>query len=75
MVFPRQLDQRLTSFGLHIRGINNCQLASPKALANNGMQQVERVVRCRLVVFVIGDQASARVRGDDFSGDNVISPK
>ncbi len=75
MVLARQIDQAFARFRLDIGGVDDGQLSGRQALAGDEVQDLERVLRRRLVVFVIGHQAAAIVRRDDFGGKEVLARK
>src|SRR4051812_29941899 len=54
----RELDERLTRLGLHIRRVDDSQSATPHPYGRDVVKQLERVVRRVLRVFVIGHQAA-----------------
>jgi hypothetical protein len=54
VILAREFDQRLAIFGLHVRGIDNCQTARGKALRGNKVQDVKGVVGCGKVILIVG---------------------
>jgi len=64
VVFPGEGDQRFPRFRLHIRGVNNREPPGSKALPGDKVQNLERIVRSGLVVFVVRYESAAEVRGD-----------
>jgi hypothetical protein len=75
MVFARQLDEPFARLRLHIGGIDHSQLAAGESFADDRVEQVECVSRRRLVVFVVGDQASAEVGGNNLRRQKMLPPK
>jgi hypothetical protein len=57
-----ELDERSTSLALHVRGVDDRELAGGEPLARDEVQGVEGVLRRRLVVLVVGHEAPERVR-------------
>ena len=62
VVFPSELHERLASFGLDIGGVHHRQFPQGKSLAGYVVQKFERLVRGRLIIFVVRDHSSACVR-------------
>ena len=75
MKLLRQCDQRLPCLGLDIRCVNHRQTTTSEPLTHNLMQQVKGIAGSRLVVFVIGYERTAEVRGDDLRRQEVLSAK
>ena len=64
VVLAGQQDQLAAGLGLHVGRVDHGQPAGGQALARDEPQHLERVPGRRLVVLVVGDQATAEVRGD-----------
>ena len=75
VVLPRKLDQRLAGLRLHVGRVNDCQPSERKPLAHDRMQQIERCVGYRLVVFVVGDESTACVGRNDFGRQKMPAAK
>src|SRR5215471_7916081 len=73
VVLTCQRDQCLARIALHIGRIDDRQPTSLQPLANDVMQQIERLDCGGLVVLVVRDQAAAEVRRDDLRGTEVRS--
>ena len=65
VIFARESHQRSSRFTLDVCGIDYNQPASFQPFGGNGVQQVKRIRRCRLIVLVITHQTSKEVRGKD----------
>src|SRR5690348_17223780 len=57
-MLARQLDQWLAILRTHTGGVNDCQTSRGQPLARNEVQHFERRSRRRLIVLVVGDQAT-----------------
>jgi hypothetical protein len=61
VIFPRQFDQGLACFWLHVGRVHHRQSAACKTLADDGVKDVKRVSRDGLIVVVIRDEPSAEI--------------
>jgi hypothetical protein len=61
VVATREIDEALASFRLDVGGIDRDQAPARKPHTRDIVEHVERVARCGLVIFVVGDDAAARV--------------
>lgn len=68
-----QGDERLPRLGLHVRGIDDREKAAREPLIGDEVQDLEGIARGRLVILVIGDQATACVRREDLRGLEVLA--
>src|SRR5579884_220472 len=75
VVFPRQFDQRLACFGLYIGRVNDREAACLEALSGDVVQYVESVIRCRLIIFVVGDKSAAEIRREYLCRLEVLAGK
>src|SRR4051794_16895268 len=75
VVFASQLDERFARFGLHIGSVDHGQLAACQPLADDRAEQVECISRCRLVIFLVGDQTSAEVGGYHLRREEMLPPE
>lgn len=73
MKFLCQPDQRLAGFRLDICGVHHGQMSQSQPFAGNKMQQFKRLVRNRLIVFIVGNHAPANVRRENFRRQKVLS--
>ena len=64
VVVARQRDQRAARVDLHVGRVHDGQPARRQALADDEVEQLERVGGRGLVVLVVGDQAPAEVGRD-----------
>lgn len=71
VVLPGQLDQLLSAALLDVGRVDDRTTARRESLARDVVQDVEGVPAGALVVLVVGDQASAEVRGDDLGRPEV----
>ena len=73
VVLPAKLDQRLAGFGLNIGGIDDGETAKGQPLAGDEVQNLECVVRHRLLVFVVRDYSPAIIRRQYLGGPKVLA--
>jgi hypothetical protein len=62
VILASELHQRLTVFCPNVGRINDGQQTSRQTFAGQVMKHVERIARCLLIVFIVGDPASERIR-------------
>jgi hypothetical protein len=48
-------------FGMHVRGIDDREAARPEPHVREVVEGVEGIVRCRLVVLVVGHHAAQHI--------------
>ena len=65
----------LRASGCDIRGVYHCQIAARQALGRDGVQDLEGVLGGRLVVFIVGDEPAAEIRGEHFGRLEVLPCK
>src|SRR5438034_6891780 len=75
MMTPGNLDEWTATFPLDVRGVDDREPSKSEPLAGDEVQGVERVLRDRLVVLVVGDQAAELVGGEHFRGLEVTGGK
>jgi hypothetical protein len=73
VVLPRERDDGLARLRLHVRGVDDRDLAGGETLLRDEIEHVEGVVGRGLAVLVVRDEAAAIVRGDDFGWLEVLS--
>lgn len=71
VVLARQGHQLLTRFRLHVRRVDDGQPPGREPFARDVVEYVERVLRRRLLVLVIGDEPAAEVARDHLSSEKV----
>ena len=69
----RERNERLARFDLHVGRIDHREQATRETLLRNEVENVEGVVRRRLVVLVVGDEAAARVGRKDLRRFEVLA--
>jgi hypothetical protein len=62
VITPRQLDQRFACFRLHVRRIDDRQLARGESLRGDKVQYFESVLCRGLIVLVVRNKPAAKVR-------------
>ena len=65
VVLPGELDERLASLGLHVRGIDDREPPQRQPLGGDEPQHLESLNRDRLVVLVVADHGPAGVGRED----------
>ena len=65
-------DEALAGAGLHVRRVDDRQPAQLEPLADDELQDLERVLGRGLVVLVVGDQPAAEVARDDLGRLEVL---
>ena len=73
VVFPGKLDERLAGLGLDIGGVDDGQLAQGQPLSGDEVQDLECLVRDRLVVLVVADHAPAGIGRQHLGGQEVLA--
>ena len=73
VVLAGQCDQRLAGLGLDVGGVDDSQPPEGEALGGDEVQDLEGVVRDRLIVLVVADHSPAGVGGQDFGGQEVLA--
>jgi hypothetical protein len=61
VVLTRDVDQMFPSAGLDIRSVDHRQLPALEPFASDVMQKIESIVRGRLIVLIIRNQATTEV--------------
>jgi hypothetical protein len=64
-LLPGELKQRFAGRALHVGRVDDGEARLLEALRDDEIEDGEGVGGRRLVVFVVGDEAPAEVRGDD----------
>jgi hypothetical protein len=72
VVLAGQLHDRLAGFALGVGGVDDGDPPGLEPFGRDIVQRVERRCRCRLVVFVVGDQAPEEVAGQYLGGGEVL---
>jgi len=61
VVLPGEFYNRLTRLGLDVRRIDHDEFSRRKTLSGNEVQNLESVLRRRLIVFIVRNESSAEV--------------
>lgn len=72
MVAAREVDKPFARLVLNVRRVHDDESPAGQANAGDVVQHVERIFGRRLVVLVIGNDAAACIRRDDFGGKEVL---
>jgi hypothetical protein len=75
VVLAGQRHQGLARFGLHVRGVDHRQPSAGQTLRRDEVQHLERILRGRLIVFVIADKRAAFVGREDLARQEVLARK
>jgi hypothetical protein len=73
MVLPGEGDERLASFRLHVGRVDDRQPAQRQSFRGDEVQDLEGVVRHRLIVFLVADHRTAGVRRQHFGRQEVLA--
>jgi len=73
MILAREFDEGLAVLGLDVGGVGDGETAGGEALRGNVVEELEGVVRGGEIIFVVGDERAAIIRGDDFGGQKVFT--
>ncbi len=68
----REVDELLSALWLDVRSVDHGQATGRQTLARDEVQDVEGVLAGRLIVFVVGDQAAAKVARYHFGRCEVL---
>ena len=74
-MFACKRDQRFARLSLHVRRIDDGQLACRQSFGRDEVQHLERVFGRRLIVLVIGNKRAAKVGRDNFGWFEVFASK
>ena len=75
MVLPRQPNQSAAVFLPHVGGVYHNQFSQCEAFSGNEVEKLKRIRGDRLVVLVVGQHRSARIRGQDFRRPEMVQRK
>ena len=73
VILPCQRDERATRLGLHVRGIDNGEPPECEPLCHDRMQELERLIRNRLIIFIVANQAPAHIGRENFRRQEMLS--
>jgi len=68
VVLPGEVDERLAGLGLDVRGVDDRQPPQGEPLGGDEVQDLEGVVRRRLIVLLVADYRTAGVRRQNLVG-------
>ena len=75
MEFPGDDDQLASKVRIDIGGIDHGEFSKFETSGNNVIEELEGFIGNALIVFVIGNDSPADVRGNHFRGEEVVSGK
>src|SRR6266852_2003595 len=75
VVLPGEFDNRLTRLGLDIRRIDHHEFSRRQTLPGNEVQNLESILRRRLVILVIRNQPAAEIRRQNLRGSKMLPGK